>query len=285
MQYNGLVIGAYADAILAPEGIVGFRGMPTVRIADYIRARRHGSFPGMLYFANRIVTLHLEVWANVIASGQTVEQVVSATATAFQLITDPSKQLPLYVLLPGWSEPRILFCRATRYDSPVDSDYNYGKPKLTVELTASDPLVYSNTLHTATVGLPSPTAGATFPATFNLTFGASTGGSVALQNAGNHDTPFVVTFTGPMTNPSVTVGANFFGINLALGMSDTLVVDMNARTVVLNGTASRSNQVQTGSKWLALPAGATTTVGVASTDAAQVNGQFQFQWRDAWGNL
>jgi hypothetical protein len=285
MQYNGYTIGAYADALLAPGGLNGFRGMPVVRVADMTRARRHGSFPGMMYYASRIVTIDMEVWGNLIPSGQTIEQVISATTAAFQLIVDPSKQLPLSVMLPSWSEPRILFCRTTKFDVPVDEDYNYNKPSMHAEMTASDPLIYSNTLHSVSASLPSPTAGARFPVTFPLSFGASTGGSAQAANAGNHDTPFVVTLTGPMQNPKITIGSAFFGLNLTLSNTDTVVIDMNLRTVTLNGTASRANAVATGSAWLSLPAAATTTIGVQSSDATQVTGLFNFQWRDAWGNL
>lgn len=284
-SFNGLTWGAGTDVQLAGQD--GLRGMPSVRQGDVPRARRNGSFPGLNFFDERVTTWKLQVFNTAIATpGRTVEQVLASIAAACENIEDPSAQLPLATQLPGWAEPRILFCRPTAMSEPVDDNYQYNAPYVTIEFTASDPLIYGNTLKTAAATLPSPTAGLTFPVTFNVSFGSSTGGSFQTVNNGSYQTPPVFTIAGPVTNPIITLTSTgeFFGLNLSLTATDHLVIDMNAETVILNGTASRWNAVMTGSTWFALPPG-TSSVGVQSTDATPVAAVFSAAYRDAWGNM
>lgn len=282
MQFNGYTIGAYTDVQLAL--LKGFRGLPAIRGGDVQKGGRDGSFPGLMLLDERIAEIDMQVWANAIPSGSTVEQVLTELADAFNIIEDPSIQLPLSVQLPGWTEPRVMFCRPSNYDLDVDSDYNFNTPKPAVQLTANDPLIYSSTIRSAATGLPTPTAGLTFPVTFPVSFGSSTGGGTSVINAGNYTSPFVCTITGPVTNPTLSIGDYTFGLTITLGVTDTIVIDMGARTVTLNGTAPRNNTVDTGSSWLGIPPG-TSSIGVSSSDSTAVAANFSFAWRDAWGNL
>ena len=44
-------------------------------------------------------------------------------------------------------------------------------------------------------------------------------------------------------------------LNITLASTDSLVIDMGARTVILNGVASRYNTIVTGSSWWTIPPG------------------------------
>ena len=96
------------------------------------------------------------------------------------------------------------------------------------------------------------TGGLTFDLTFDLTFSASSGGdTVTVTNDGNVPTPAVFTIDGPVSNPTIentTLGKEL-SFDIVLGASDQLVVDTAARTVVLNGTASRYNTLTPDSEW------------------------------------
>lgn len=277
-SYNGLTWGPGTNIQL--DEVDGLRGMPTIRGGDEARPRQDGSFPGMNFLDERIITYQLEVFAPTVA----VETVLTAIAAAFSNISDPAGQLALQFILPGWTEPRQTLCRVTALSMPVDHNFVFGDPSIDVQFTASDPLIYSSTLHSVSAGLPSPTAGLTFPVAFNVTFGSSTGGSLSCTNAGNYPTPPVFTITGPVTNPMVQLPSGlFFGCNITLGVGDVLVIDMGNRLVTFNG-ADRYTTVMNGSTWFALPVG-TTSVNVESSDASPVSATFTCSWRDAWGSL
>jgi hypothetical protein len=277
-SFNGLVWGPGTDIQLVKT--TGLRGLPGVRGGDEAYPRQHGSLAGLDFLDERIFVTTLQVFAPTAP----YETVLTAIAAAFQIITDPAKQLPYQVQLPGWAEPRQITCRPTAGGYPIDTEYQFGKAVIAVEFTAADPLLYSSTLHTASSGLPSPTAGLPFPVTFPVTFGASTGGSMSVTNLGNFATAPVITIVGPVTNPRVTLtntGA-FMACTITLGSTDALVIDMAAGTITLNGTADRYNTIVTGSSWWAIPPGV-SSIGVASTDSAQVAAIFTTTWRDAWG--
>ncbi|MGE0399948.1 MAG: hypothetical protein AB7T06_24750 [Kofleriaceae bacterium] len=277
-SYNGLAFGAGTDVQLV--SIDGLRALPEIRSGDVPRSRQDGSWAGLNFLGERIFTALFEVFA----PSQPFETVVAGVATALQNISDPNLQLPFDFQVPGWAEPRRVICRPTKGGTPINVPYVFHRAQIPVEFTANDPLVYSSTLRQASAGLPSPTAGLTFPVTFPVTFGASTGGSMSVTNAGNYITAPVITITGPVTNPTVTFVASgqFMTVNITLGPSDVLVIDMANRSVMLNGTASRYNLVTTGSQFWGIPPG-TWSIGVASTDSSPVAALFTVTWRDAWG--
>ncbi|MEC5149140.1 hypothetical protein [Cryobacterium sp. GrIS_2_6] len=277
-SFNGLLFGPGTDVQFTK--IDGLRALPALRSGDVVVPRRDGSYPGVNLLGSRIFVVDLMVTV----TSQPFETVLSGVANALQNISDPAKQLQLQFLAPGWAGPRQITCRPTKAALPIDLDYSFHKAVIPVEFTAADPLLYDTVLQTASAGLPSPTAGITFPLTFPASFGASTGGSMQVNNAGNYATAPVFTITGPCTNPSLTNSSTgqFMKLNLTLAASDSVVIDMGTRSIMLNGTATRFNAVATGSNWFTLPPGS-STIRVASADSAQVAARFSIGFRSAWG--
>lgn len=125
-------------------------------------------------------------------------------------------------------------------------------------VVAADPRRYDADPSTATTGLPPSYAGLTFPITFPLSFGAVTGsgsGSVTINQRGDYDeTPAVLTFVGPVINPSATHVQTGRGLYFALTLNagESLVVDLGAQTALLNGSASRVFTLTSASAWFML---------------------------------
>lgn len=277
-SFNGLTWGPGTDIQVVE--IDGLRSMKT-RTSDETYPEDDGALPGIDLLDERTITYKLLIAA---PQTMTVEQALAACAAAFQVIRDPAGGLPLQVMLPGWSEPRQLTARPINNDVPIDVNYSLQYIEFSAQMVAADPLIYSTTLHPLSTGLPSPTAGLPFNVTFPATFGSSTGGSVLVTNAGNYASRPVITITGPCINPLVSNGTSFMSFNLTLGATDVLVIDMAAKSVTLNGSASRYNTVTTGSAWWSLPPGNTTVV-FETGDGAQVAARMTIQWRDAWGMM
>lgn len=278
-SYNGLAWGVGTNVQF--NSIKGLRAHPGQRSGDIPKGRQDGVNAGLNYLNARIFTIEMMPFNPTVA----FETVVASITSAFQPIMDPTFQFPFEFLLPGWSTSRIINCRCTNGAIDVDAAFQYYKSVIPIEMTAADPLIYGSTLKGAgPTGLPTPTAGLTFPVSYDVVFGASAGGSFVVTNNGNYLTPPVFTIVGPMTNPKVTFTSTgqFFGSNISLAAGDVLVIDMGARTVFLNGTGYRYNTVMNGSSWWGIPVG-TWSIGLSSSDSAVIAGNFTVNYRDAWG--
>jgi hypothetical protein len=279
LSYNGLITGPGTDVQLL--GIDGLLGSPPTRQNDIAKARDHGSYAGLDVFDERVFGLDYLIVRPSVA----MEVIRAQLAAAYTLISDPTMQLQLQILLPGWVSARQITCRPTAFPMPLDPWFSYNKIEAKIQMTAADPFVYDSILQTiGPVGLPTPSSGLTFPATAPFVFGASTGGSASLINVGNFAAPFVVTINGPLTNPRFQNAAGqFVALNLTLAIGDVLVIDMAAKTILLNGV-SRQNAIITGSSWFGLPVG-TSSLSFSSSDSAAVTGTFTVTFRSVWGTL
>lgn len=138
----------------------------------------------------------------------------------------------------------------------------------TVNLTAPDPRKYGPTL-TASTGLPHSSGGLTWPVTWPIEWsGVSDSGTLSIDNPGNADAPLVLRIDGPVTAPKirhVASGAELvLASNYALPAGSFLTVDMEARTVLEGGTASRNGWI-TSRGWFQLDKGANDLIFSADT--------------------
>jgi len=155
--------------------------------------------------------------------------------------------------------------------------------ELSIRWFCPDPRKYSAALHSLSTGLGTATGGLTFPATFPATFGSgSAGGQIAVSNAGNTDSPPLLSITGPVDNPiidHVELGRSL-QLTISLITGDALALDADARSVVLNGTASRESAL-TLPQWFLLAPGANTIR--FRNNGAFTASQLTVAWRDADG--
>lgn len=131
--------------------------------------------------------------------------------------------------------------------------------KYAATLIGADPRVYTAALkggsYDPTVSLSG--GGVAMPLTFPLTFSTTTATELFVTNAGNAKTPPTFTIKGPVAAPIIdndTTGESFY-INYTLGASDTIVVDMGARTLTLNGALRRDLVIVSGTTWFSLVPG------------------------------
>lgn len=142
-------------------------------------------------------------------------------------------------------------------DAPQEG---YGRTvKYAVSLVGADPRVYSSALKS---GSYDPTAslsggGAPMPLVFPLVFTGTTATQLVVANLGKTATPPVLTIKGPVANPIIDNDTLVQSIYLlvTLGAADTLVVDVAARTVTLNGAVRQDLFDASRSTWWELAAG------------------------------
>lgn len=282
------ILGAGTDVGLI--SVAGLRDLPGVRQGNVNRGQRDGALPGLNFVGERTVGVNYQITRT---TGGTETALALATA-AHQNISDPSTicmmsgdylrqkagvgtAKPVYgamVQLPSRANPLIFFGRPTRFTAPVSTDYQYGRIDISTEWSCPDGLLYDNTIISASCGLPNPTSGATFPATFNLTFGASSGGSFQMNNTGAYPTAPYFTITGPVAYPIITnqTTGQQIKLNIQIGAGDILGIDCQSGTVTLNGTANRNNTVDISTTFFGLAPG-NNTIGYGSSDSAAVASQ------------
>jgi hypothetical protein len=116
--------------------------------------------------------------------------------------------------------------------------------RFSLQFIATDPRKVGTVL-TGSTGLPSSTGGLTFPMTLPTTISAVTdAGLVTLDSPGNTTGRVTLRIDGPITGPTVThvnSGRSLvFASSISVPAGGWIDVDMDARTVLENGTASRS---------------------------------------------
>jgi phage-related protein len=107
---------------------------------------------------------------------------------------------------------------------------------------------------------PQPFSGRTYDRTYPLSYGAGSNTNTGtVTNNGRVSTYPVVTITGPATLPSLSnlTTNQTISINYTLVTGDTMVVDLDAKQITLNGSAAR-NLLANGSQWFGCDVGDST---------------------------
>lgn len=121
-----------------------------------------------------------------------------------------------------------------------------------VQLRAPDPRKYSLGPSTSGTFLPSMSGGRTYPLTYPRVYGVvGSGGIAAFENSGTYDSPGKIRIYGPITNPSIEhleLGVTM-SFNVVIDQGDFLEIDLDARTILLNGSISRRSAMSNQSRW------------------------------------
>lgn len=275
IEYGGLTIGAGTDYKIAE--ILGLAA-PPVRTSDRAVARRHGQHPGDDFYDARTITLA----THIVESSDTAMSTKRAVLAA--AFAGGHDETPLVVQIPGVAGGgrRRILCRPRRNGFDVGRELTAGVARDVFQLHATDPRIYDDTESSDSVGLPAGGAGLTWPLTWPLNWGAITeSGTITAVNAGNFDTGATIRVDGPVTNPRIenlTVGKTI-EIDIVVATGDFLEIDTEENTVLLNGTASRYDNLTSTSQWWDLQPGSNEVRFRASTTTAAT---LTLTWRSAW---
>lgn len=276
LEIGGLVLGAGTSYQIHADGPGGL-GLPDLRTSDLPRPQDHGTFFGADFLSSRTITF--DVWLLADTAADTTA-LMDALIAVWQPPSGADALSPLTLRLPG-QDDRILYGRPRRlaYDTSL---LRGGAARAILQYEAADPRFYSATGAVTPVALPAVAGGLTWPTGWPLVWGSGTAGGVTITNAGNFPSRPVITFHGDLVGLSlenITASRTFqMSDAYTLAAGETLVVDFDARTVLLGGTASRYGDVDAASQWWELLPGA-NEIRLAAHSGA---GWADINHRSAW---
>ncbi|MER7507087.1 hypothetical protein ABTX82_01860 [Streptomyces lavendulae] len=202
------------------------------RVEFQPRQADHGAWPSPVYLDGRPVTITGKIAAPTTAARDAaIERLIAAVSLTDTTLT-VSETIPKQLTLRRSGDLLIEMI------NPYSVTYS-------ALMTAADPRRYSTTLQTQSTGLPSTTGGLTVPVTLPINLTSSvTGGAFTLINDGSIGTRPVFTIQGPAINPIIACthpdgSTDQLSYAATLVLGDSLVIDTDAHSVILNGTASR----------------------------------------------
>lgn len=276
--FNGYTFGGDA-----PIGVTLVRLDLPIGSTDQPRTRAHGVVPGLDFTGG--LTIECELLLPGIRDAVARELELRALETA--LVPQVEGELPLTIELPGRDAMRVN-CRRRRSKLDVNRErVAFGTARPAVQFFASDPLLYSDTEHSAVTTRQLPGAGFDVPFTPPFTLGASTGGAVSAPNVGTADAPWTARLDGPLTNPQIRHVESGRYLNFAasggldIGVGQWLDLSSANESALLLGTADRWINLTLDSQWFDLQPGPNTIELTATTGT----GTMTFSWRDAWWTL
>jgi hypothetical protein len=159
--------------------------------------------------------------------------------------------------------------------------------EFSLSLVAPDPRKYSLNPVVTSAAMAGSTAaiGRTYPRTYPKTYGGTSTVSptLGLTNEGNRDTGALVTLTGGVDRPGIVqveTGATLqFDITMLDG--ESLVIDLLARTAILNGTVSRRSALMVGSAWFLIPPGA-SHIRMIGSPTGSAGASMSISYQSAW---
>lgn len=250
--FNGLTFGAETNYEL--ELIEGLNP-PEIRSSSSDRMQAHGTFDYANFTGGRLLTFKGDAFP--LDEVTSIQTLMDAWSAAFH---PQANALPLQMLLPGHDEERI-YCRP--WGQPtyvVDPAFSYNYARWAVQLKASNPRIYSETLHSED---------------------ATTAVDAVATNAGNFSTPVVMTLLGPIDTPTITHEEleKSLSLDLFVSAGQFVVFDSEARTIKLNDIASVYSAVIDPPEWFELLPG-DNTISLAGTSTTGAT-NLEVAWRDA----
>jgi hypothetical protein len=152
----------------------------------------------------------------------------------------------------GFSEDEYVTCHVNDAFDAITRPYSRRIP-WQVGIICPDPRVYAVALKSSSYDpLSAASGGLLFPLTFPLDFGGSGASTLSVTNQGTIETPLILTVTGPVLLPVITnqtTGEALTTQLLDLLVGETMVLDTDAKTILVNGALHPEMIVAAESTW------------------------------------
>ena len=276
--FNGFVFGGASSPYQILQ-VDGLEALPTLRVQDSDRGYQDGMFSGRDFFSGRTITVTLQIMSGNGLGAQANFNLLQAALQPQQTGTTP-----LQFQLSVGDNFQYVNARVRKGMSTVDPDYTYGKIKAQYDFFCPDPRYYDYTTQTASMAPTNP-LGRSYNRTYDLTFGGGTQTQTAtVVNSGTTTTYPIITIYGPVANPVVgsTTSSQALSFNYTMIQSDIISIDLQYKTILLNGNPAR-NLLKGSSQWFAAAPGTSLFYFAGdpgSTTIGQTNATVQ--WNNAY---
>ena len=248
-------------------------GMPSVRSNDIPRLDQIGTITSRRELMNaRSINLRVIVYGD---PGDTLDSRVTALKKVIQPNDSPGKLKFRFPIGVGTSDTanddRFITVYPRRITQQILASNSAGRIPMFIGFEAPDPRISGAEQNSESITLATFTGGATFNATFNLSFGTGSSGTVVLNNAGNFNANPVVRFNGPLTDPKLTnstAGSYVELAGLTLASGEYVDVDFRERSILKGGSTSVYNTLTNTSTWWTLAPGDNNLVFSAASSAS-----------------
>ena len=280
-EFEGLLLDV--DAGYDVVRVTGL-GMPDVRGIEVARLDDHGAFPTRKEVTDhRVMDLTVQVIGDI---GDDIDTKIEAMGEVFKP-NDTARpfrfNIPVgYGTAKTSDDTRRVNAYVRRKHVGLLEQRNVAMVPVDLQLVCVDPRIYDDIETTVSFALGNPDVGRTYDRTYDVAYGGGQSGVEQVNNIGNFATRPVATINGPCTNPrieNVTVGRTI-QVNISLAGTDSLTIDFDKRTILLNGTASRYNSLDPDSQWWDLVPGLNEVRYAA--DSFQGQSSMDLVYRSAW---
>lgn len=271
VQYGEMLLGSGTPAGWLE--LIGWRDAPEASAADTPRPQSHGAYPGSVLADAVVVTFRFLLRG-------TPENKAAALAAIerYAPMDGVERMLAVNDCDDGvWFRMGRLIGR----NIPQGKHFTHAPVEGSLQFLCADPRRYSLTENTGTIGIPVAEGGLDYPLVYTLEYGTTTGGAAVVgTNEGAVDTPLVATFRGPLTNPVLHGPDWTMAFDITLVDGESLVVDTNEGTALLDGSTDRLYTIANLSDplELCLMHPGTNTLSLTATDG---NGVVDISFRDA----
>lgn len=261
VQYNDGGVVLNDDAVLPFVDIQQISGVDSgdTRTNEQQREGENGGFVDAEFINQRTIVIDATVYTDDNSLNSFLSQLK-------QNYRQDNVVKPLYMLFPGINndEALVLYCKSLglKYDLTSTVSANY--IPIQIQLKAEDPLFYSKTVHSYSVvfDTTAPVNGRGYPKSYNYGYGATNAvapGTMTVNNNGNYDTAGKIRISHVLSpeihhdesGRSIKLNANVTG-------SDYVEMDLNNRTVKLNGQYNYAKYLDSASRWFKLQPGSNT---------------------------
>jgi len=274
--FNGFVFGGASSPyqILSVDGL---KALPSLRIQDSDRGYQDGTISGRDFLNARTISITIQIMSGNGLGAQANYNLLQAALQPQQSGTSP-----LQFQLSTGDNFQYVNARVRRAMATVDPDYTYGRITAQYEFYCPDPRYYDYTTQTANM-TPTNPLGRTYNRTYDLTFGGGSQTQTAtVTNNGDTTTYPIITIYGPVTNPVVgsTTSSQALSFNYTMIQSDIISIDLQYKTILLNGNPAR-NLLKGSSQWFAAAPGTSSFYFTGTgTTIGQTNATVQ--WNNAY---
>lgn len=261
------------------------------RFTEKEKSQEHGIYPGESYLGKRLFHCEGNLFAD--SSAQYIQRRLAMVGA---LMPRPQMGMKvvgtLQIVFTGMSEPMSCDCTLDGYPELPMEGASPSRTKYQVNFKSYDPRLYGGNNSYSVFYNPNwqNIGGRNYNKTYNKTY-ATTGssqGEIIITNSGNYDTYPILTFYGPVTEPtavlSTSVGGLFVfkltGLTLA-DITDYVVVDFKKHTVTRGNGANLYNYSVGSDWWLLEPSPVVNTVRFSGNPIAAPS-YMTLQWRNAY---